>query len=107
MTREEQIKQAAIGRYGNNGNESQYMLGKIQAFMVGARYADEHPDSCQIKWQKGKPKEEGVYLVTTISGEVKTSTYMKAKAIDFGVFSQDVVAWCKLSDIVPYKEEKK
>ena len=41
MTREEQLKQAAIDRYGNNGNESQYMLGKIQAFMVGARYADK------------------------------------------------------------------
>lgn len=107
MTRNEQIKEAAIGRYGNNGNESQYMLAKVQAFMVGARYADEHPDGSQIKWQKGKPKEEGVYLVTTIFGEVKTSTYIKAKAIDFGVFSQDVIAWCKLSDIEPYKEETK
>lgn len=43
MTRNEQIKEAAIGRYGNNGNESQYMLAKVQAFVVGARYADEHP----------------------------------------------------------------
>lgn len=58
-----------------------------------------------IKWQKGEPKEEGVYLVTTIFGEVKTCTNIKAKAIDFGVFSQYVIAWCKLRDIKPYKEE--
>lgn len=51
-------------------------------------------------------KEEGLYLVTTIFGEVKTSTYIKAKAIDFGVFSQDVIAWCKLSDIEPYKNKE-
>ena len=56
-----------------------------------------------IKWRTGVPKEEGVYLVTTNIGEVKTSTYIKAKAIDFGVFSKDVTAWCKLSDIQPYK----
>ena len=59
-----------------------------------------------IKWQTGEPTKDGVYLVTTILGEVKTSTYIKAKAIDFGFFSQDVVAWCKLSDIEPYKEEE-
>lgn len=29
MTRNEQIKEAAIGRYGSNGNESQYMLAKV------------------------------------------------------------------------------
>lgn len=29
MTRNEQIKEAAICRYGNNGNESQYMLAKV------------------------------------------------------------------------------
>lgn len=58
-----------------------------------------------IKWQTGEPREEGVYLVTTIFGEVKTSTYIKAKAIDFGIFSQDIAAWCKLSNIKPYKEK--
>ena len=44
MNRDEQIKDFAIMRYGNVGGiESQYMLAKVQACMVGARWADSNP----------------------------------------------------------------
>lgn len=48
MEREGQAKQAAIDRYGNNGNESQYMLGKIQAFVTGVKWADNNPKPVHI-----------------------------------------------------------
>jgi hypothetical protein len=44
MNRDEQIKDFAIQRFGNvGGRESQYMLAKVQACMVGARWADNNP----------------------------------------------------------------
>lgn len=44
MNRGEQIKDFSIQRYGNVGcRESQYMLAKVQACMVGARWADSNP----------------------------------------------------------------
>ena len=44
MNRNEQIKDFAIQRFGNvGGRESQYMLAKVQACMVGARWADNNP----------------------------------------------------------------
>lgn len=110
MTRREQIDAQAKSleeefakEQGIDPREVQY-LGLW--FKLGCSWADKNPNGSRIEWQTGEPKEEGVYLVTTIFGEVKTSTYMKAKAIDFGVFSQDTVAWCKLSDIEPYKEKE-
>lgn len=107
MTREEQIKHYCADQGFPYGACSSISSLKAYIATEAIKWADEHPSGSRIKWQTGEPKEEGVYLVTTIFGEVKTSTYIKAKAIDFGVFSQDVVAWCKLSDIEPYKEETK
>ncbi len=44
MNRDKQIKDFAIQRFGNiGGRESQYMLAKVQACMVGARWADSNP----------------------------------------------------------------
>ncbi len=44
MNRDEQIKDFAIQIYDNVGGiESQYMLAKVQACMVGARWADYNP----------------------------------------------------------------
>ena len=58
-----------------------------------------------IKWQTGKPKDKGRYLVTTVDGIVcydywtvfPTNSYWQYRS------KFDVVAWCKLSDIKPYK----
>lgn len=49
MNRDEQIKDFAIQRFGNvGGRESQYMLAKVQACMVGARWADNNPPHLYI-----------------------------------------------------------
>ena len=66
-----------------------------------------------IKWKTGKPKERGEYLVTLLSGKVKVAEFYKYKVADkeywdcipYGIVG--VKAWCKLSDIEPYKEETK
>lgn len=107
MTRNKQIKEAAIGRYGNNGNESQYMLAKVQAFMVGARWADEHPNGSQIKWQTGEPKVKGSYIITTDEGTIALASFYPDNSSDVDFFRICVTAWCKLSDIEPYKKETK
>lgn len=59
-----------------------------------------------IKWNAGKPKEEGRYLVTTIDGHIATAVMIKNDLHDKYFFNQYVKAWCKLSDIKPYKEKE-
>ena len=62
-----------------------------------------------IKWQTGEPKEGGYYLITTDSGIITTDLWRifpNRSSWEYrGKF--EVVAWCKLSDIEPYKEETK
>ena len=58
-----------------------------------------------IKWQTGEPKEKGMYIVTTKLGEIRTSEYLIYHGIKTWAFGLKVIAWCKLSDIKPYKEE--
>ena len=52
MTREEEIKDFAIKRFGNEGNESQFMLYKIQACIVGAKWADTTMLNKACSWIK-------------------------------------------------------
>lgn len=60
-----------------------------------------------IKWQTGEPKEGGYYLITTYNGKVLTD-YWRVYPNHCGWDYRnkfDVTAWCKLSDIKPYREE--
>lgn len=64
-----------------------------------------------IKWQTGEPTEEREYLVSLEDGSVCRDEWRK---LYFGdekqcwVYNEgEVTAWCKLSDIEPYKEETK
>ena len=75
-----------------------------------------------IKWQTGEPKENGTYLVTYRFGHYTIENTME-KIYDISIGTSywvsfwhnyddehsdcRVIAWCKLSDIEPYKEEKK
>lgn len=59
-----------------------------------------------IQWQTGEPKEVGQYLVTFNSGEIGIGIWCANKLWQRYVID-NIVAWCKLSDIEPYKEEKK
>lgn len=60
-----------------------------------------------VKWQTGEPKESGSYLVT-IKGT--HGTFVECCYSCFSMLSHwswnNVIAWCKLSDIEPYKEEE-
>ena len=56
-----------------------------------------------IKWQTGKPKVYGRYIITTKWKEVTSDWYDE----DLGwhkYFDKDIIAWCHLTDVEPYKE---
>ena len=59
-----------------------------------------------IQWQTGEPKEKGKYLVTNINGKVIVAEYYRGYKQCESFFKEHAVAWCKLSDIEPYKEEE-
>lgn len=67
-----------------------------------------------IHWQTGEPREYGDFIVTLKGGIVCKDTFL-ALADEDGCIRKDwmnnfkdgVVAWCKISDIMPYKEETK
>ena len=61
-----------------------------------------------IKWQTGEPKESGAYLITTYRGNVFVDYWrVFPDKSDWDYRDKfDVIAWCKLSDIEPYKEGK-
>lgn len=56
-----------------------------------------------IKWEVGKPAERGVYLVTVNGRFVATDSY--GLNCGWQIWPGKVTAWCKISDIKPYKEE--
>lgn len=59
-----------------------------------------------IKWQTGDPKSVGFYLVSTAKNEVVINHVTIDENDNFVWFSgkDEILAWCKLSDIEPYKE---
>lgn len=80
-----------------------------------------------IKWQTGKPKEEGFYILsiatthTTIKEKKRhgktyiryidtpcTTIYVDEYIPNYGWMEcSNVIAWCPLGDIEPYKEQNK
>lgn len=71
------------------------------SWMVG-----ELKDSSKIRWQTGTPKESGAYLITTYRGNVFVDYWrVFPNKCDWDYRDKfDVKAWCKISDIEPYKE---
>ena len=63
-----------------------------------------------IKWHTRKANKQGRYLITTKTGVI---VYAILKSRYDGSLQwyycneEEILAWCKLSDIEPYKEEKK
>lgn len=60
-----------------------------------------------IKWKTGEPKESGYYLITTYRGIITTDLWRIFPNRSCWEYRNkfDVKAWCKLSNIEPYKEE--
>jgi hypothetical protein len=59
-----------------------------------------------VHWQTGKPKESSAYIVTLRFGLIEEDWWnniIQRWTRNKG----EVIAWCKLSDIEPYKEETK
>ena len=75
-----------------------------------AEYLEEYKGGLPaVKWQIGVPKESGMYLVT-IRGEYSIFTQCARFGCLTGwsYFNEgEILAWCKFSDIKPYKEETK
>lgn len=62
-----------------------------------------------INWQTGEPKEGGYYLITDFYGHIATDMWRifpNRRGWEYRN-KVDVIAWCKLSDIKPYKEDGK
>lgn len=58
-----------------------------------------------IKWHTGEPEEKGDYLVALKNGCVKVDNFGILEKKWFVFNSDFILAWCKLSEIEPYKEE--
>ena len=60
-----------------------------------------------IKWQTGFPNIEGEYLVTEDNGNVTVDCWCVLEHYQYWAQHRDdeIIAWCKISDIKPYKEE--
>lgn len=65
-----------------------------------------------IKWQTGEPKEKGEYLVQLKNGafDIEECCLYEGYTTNYSAWSRyrnaSVVAWCKLSDIEPYKDKE-
>lgn len=59
-----------------------------------------------IKWQTGFPNIEGEYLITETNSVVSVDCWCVLEHYQYWTRHRDneVVAWCKLSEIEPYKE---
>lgn len=63
-----------------------------------------------IKWQIGEPIKKGEYLV---SCKGRKEVLILYRNDNFWIYDEQIIpdsivkAWCKLSDIKPYKEETK
>lgn len=65
----------------------------------------------KIKWQTGEPRHDGIYIVASFDSlqkinicRVLEKVGYKWMAGNLEVSEYNIKAWCKLSDIEPYKE---
>ena len=65
----------------------------------------------KIQWQRGTPREEGDYIVTLQNGTVTTDQWavFDYKDDDVGLwrnYEDEVIAFCLIDSIKPYKEHE-
>ena len=56
-----------------------------------------------LNWQAGTPTETDKYLITHKGGEVRVDWWYNYLQEWDAHYNEDVIAWCKLTDIEPYK----
>lgn len=106
MIREEQIKQYCADQGFPYGACSSISSLKANIATEAIKWADKHPNGSLIKWQTGEPKSHGRYFVQTKEDGFQIafwSAYVKTWSL---YHNSEIMAWCKLSDIEPYKEGK-
>lgn len=59
-----------------------------------------------IHWQTGVPKVKGSYIITTDEGTIALVSFYPDNSSDVEFFKICATAWCKLSDIEPYKKKE-
>lgn len=64
-----------------------------------------------VKWKKGEPNENGMYLVTTSDGMVTYERYRKYEDGEpayrtYHSYHAIIIAHCRMRDIEPYKEDE-
>lgn len=61
-----------------------------------------------IKWRTGEPKDKGWYLVTAKYGKINKDFWLGHLDGSLNGWDKhldsDIIAWCPLSEIEPYKE---
>ena len=115
MTREEQIKQYCANQgfpYGACNS-----ISSIKAIIAteAINWADNHPNGSMVKWNTGIPKSDGFYLVTYQSSynftPVVTALFRNGhlwlNRDNITILDNNVIAWCKLNEIKPYRIETK
>lgn len=82
-----------------------YWMSKCVSLQQELDIANEKLANASIvHWHTGEPKKKGEYLVNYTDGSIGIADYHYWK---WQFYNNRVVAWCKLSDIEPYKEGKK
>ena len=59
-----------------------------------------------IKWQTGEPNTGGRFLIQTKYDSFQFDIYSSFIKQWATYTKNEIIAWCNLSDIEPYKEEK-
>lgn len=118
MTRSEQIEIQAKSLVEEFAKEQGIDPKEIQGlgmwFKLGCSWADKNPNGSQIKWQTGELKENGFYIVSyqfpnSSRANVTALVYTGKTWINGDwqeIDKNRIAAWCKLSDIEPYREKE-
>lgn len=108
------ITELLKARLDKNTDKEREAICEMESLLVGTMQniswlVGELKCCSKIKWQTGEPKEGGFYLITTATGSIVFDYWrFSLNRHYWGYLNKfDVKAWCKLSDIEPYKEETK
>ena len=103
------LLKARLDKDANKENEAIYCM---ESLLVGTMQhiswmVNELKGNSKIQWQTGFPNIEGEYLVTEDNGNITVDYWCVLEHYQYWAQHRDdeIMAWCKLSDIEPYKEE--